>query len=271
MQALPSGKPSSITFSKEIEQRVIPIPFHVSIPEGTATANATRVHQLLLHGRCQAALMAPQAEVIGTGLSITKTLKLASASLCAATDLCLRQSLKLSETEMKDITLLLAKCRESARHLWNTYFVDRVNAAEAFDHKWNIVDQFRQIERLLLWGVVFDELDEHRCEIDPGKELVSLLHVVPEPATGVPIMISRPSADGNKYWDDPVDRVQASEVDLRFIEYFDWDQLGPREFQYYRVRIQSFSTHPHLVGRDALLETRFARVLLAGQEIRNPA
>lgn len=182
-------------------------------------------------------------------------------------DLRLRQSLKFSETDMKDITPLFTKCREAARHLWNTYFVDRVNAAEAFDHKWNIVDQFRQIERLLLWGVVSDELDEHRCEIDPGKELASLLHVVPEPATGVPIMISRPSADGNKYWDDPVNHVRASEVDLRFIEYFDWDQLGPREFQYYRVRIQSFATHPHLIGRDALLETRYARVLLAAKEI----
>jgi hypothetical protein len=75
-------------------------------------------------------------------------------------------------------------------------------------------------------------------------------------------MIERPSQDGNKYWDDPVDRVEGGQIDPRFIEFFDWNQLAARDFQYYRVKINSFPKHPHLVGREALLEIRYAGVFL---------
>jgi hypothetical protein len=74
-----------------------------------------------------------------------------------------------------------------------------------------------------------------------------------------PIMIARPSTSG-KYWDDPVNRLRLSGVSLLFIDYFDWDRFGYIDMQYYRVRILSCDEHPHLVGREALLDVHHASV-----------
>ena len=56
-----------------------------------------------------------------------------------------------------------------------------------------------------------------------GANPAPYMRIVPCPLGRVPIMINRSSKDGAMYWDDPVDKVAASEVDLRFICYFDWD------------------------------------------------
>jgi hypothetical protein len=58
---------------------------------------------------------------------------------------------------------------------------------------------------------------------------------------------------GTGYWDDPLRSVDKGEIDLRFVQFFDWSELGFREFQFYRGRIVGSEKHPHLVGRDALI------------------
>jgi hypothetical protein len=162
----------------------------------------------------------------------------------------------------KDITNDFQLYRESLRHLWNTYFVPRVQKAGTFDQKWDLVDQFRQVNVLLLKSLVLNMLDIHACEIDPKKDCFHLLSVVPDSAEEVPIMINRPSSDGNKYWDDSITRVRAADIALEFLECFDWNQVASRDFVYYRVKIRSFPKHPNLVGREALLESRHCRVLI---------
>lgn len=166
----------------------------------------------------------------------------------------------------KDITNDFQMYRESLRHLWNTYFLPRVQKAETFDQKWDLVDQFGQANVLLLKSLVFNMLDMHACEIDPKKDCFQLLSVVPDSTEEVPIMINRPSSDGNKYWDDPVTRVRATDIALEFLECFDWNQIALRDFVYYRVRIKSFPNHPGLIGREALLESRYCRVLMEESE-----
>ncbi len=77
-------------------------------------------------------------------------------------------------------------------------------------------------------------------------------------------MIQKPrEGDRCNYWDDPVREVKASDVELHFLDYFDWNQMGYVDFQYYRVRIVTFALQPHLVGREALLEHQYARVFTA--------
>jgi len=78
-------------------------------------------------------------------------------------------------------------------------------------------------------------------------------------------MINRSGPKATGYWDDPVKQVKPSEVDLRYIGLFDWNSYGFLDCQYYRVRIASFSSQPHLVGSDALLETGYAHVYLDDQ------
>jgi hypothetical protein len=47
---------------------------------------------------------------------------------------------------------------------------------------------------------------------------------------------------------------------MRFINFFDFDVLGHRDFVYYRVRIVESKTHPELVGRDSLILASYARL-----------
>ena len=72
-------------------------------------------------------------------------------------------------------------------------------------------------------------------------------------------MVNR-DASGSGYWDDPVNTVTPGAMDLRFVDFFDWDELGVRDFQYVKVRVIASKAHTHLVNRYALLE--FAHVTL---------
>jgi hypothetical protein len=64
-------------------------------------------------------------------------------------------------------------------------------------------------------------------------------------------MVNRTGTGG--YWDDPVTDIEPDDCDLRFIQFFDWWDLGFRDFAFYRVRIVGSQRYPHLVGRDALV------------------
>ncbi len=128
------------------------------------------------------------------------------------------------------------------------------------DADFDRVDAFSALCEILLAELVLRPLGKagHR-KAAPGDPY-PFLRVVPT-ADSVPIMINRPSQDGNKYWDDPVTRVGQEGVKLLLIDYFDWDQMGFIDFQYYRVRVIGFDQHPHLVGREALLDVHHAKVV----------
>jgi hypothetical protein len=85
--------------------------------------------------------------------------------------------------------------------------------------------------------------------------------VSPAVETGVPIAINRASPPG-PYWDHPVNRIAPGEARMRFVRFFDWDELGPRDFEYLQVRLAEFPAHRDLVGRYALVEFEYARVHL---------
>ena len=46
-------------------------------------------------------------------------------------------------------------------------------------------------------------------------------------------MIQREPDSG--YWDDPVEFVERGKIELNFLDFFDWNCLDYRDFQYYRV------------------------------------
>lgn len=152
---------------------------------------------------------------------------------------------------MEEVTHLLDSYRECARGVWNNFLRPGAN----FDR----IDAFSVLCEGLLAELVLRPIGKlgHRkaTPIDPYPFLL----VVPI-ADPVPIMINRPSQDRNKYWDDPITQVGPEGVRLFFIDYFDWDQMGFIDFQYYRVRVAGFDKHPHLVGREALMDVHHARV-----------
>jgi hypothetical protein len=62
------------------------------------------------------------------------------------------------------------------------------------------------------------------------------------------------------YWDDPVKEIPKNGIEMHFINFFDWNRMAVQDFRYYRVSVVKFDEHPHLVGREALIETHYARV-----------
>jgi hypothetical protein len=150
---------------------------------------------------------------------------------------------------MKDITSTMSSYRECVRHLWNTHFWQQAERQE----DWDLRDRFDEIAIALFRCLVLREVAREDAQVLPSyrRDRVALpfirLEVVPES----PIFVNRGVDEG--YWDDPVARVQRDELDLRFIQFFDWWDLGFRDFAFYRARIVGSAKHPHLVGRDALL------------------
>jgi hypothetical protein len=158
---------------------------------------------------------------------------------------------------MREITKLFDHYRVVARSIWNLGFW-----SESDLQNWDARDQFNQIKRLLFKSLVIARLGEgHCCDLnslppDPP------FRIVPHPDR-VPINIERPrEGDSNHYWDDPVTNVKPQEVELRFLDYFHWNEMAYVDFQYYRVRIIAFESQPHLVGREALIEHLYAKVFV---------
>lgn len=159
---------------------------------------------------------------------------------------------------MRDVTHLFEHYRITARQLWNSGFWSQADLRD-----WDTSDRFLTIRQLLFEALVLARVSGSGCG-HLGSDDRSRLPFYVVPQGCVPIMIHRPrDGDQNWYWDDPVRQVDGSGAKLLFHDYFDWDLMSYLDFQYYRVRIVSFDSQPHLVGRQALIEHRNARVFVA--------
>ena len=171
---------------------------------------------------------------------------------------------------MRDVTHFMDHYRVVARTLWNAGFW-----SQPYLQNWDSRDHFRQTRKLLFNALVMARLDEtDEVCTDLGAVPDRTLQVVPLDSATVPIRIQRPregDQSHNHYWDDPVKEIKASDAKLVFIDYFDWNEMGYIDFQYYKVRIVSFACQPHLVGREALLEHQNAKVFVPDLQERHRA
>jgi hypothetical protein len=88
----------------------------------------------------------------------------------------------------------------------------------------------------------------------------TLLRVVPN-STWSPILIHRTLVPGEATcWEQ--EKVNLNDIELIFDDYFDWDALTVRDFNYYRCKILRFPSHDEYEGRDALIEVQHAKVFL---------
>jgi hypothetical protein len=152
---------------------------------------------------------------------------------------------------IRDITELMNAYRECSRNLWNTYFSARANVGAS-------LDAFGQIRPLLFDSLVVGELsyegDAEGEDIPPP-----VLKVVPRARSL--ILIQRPSDDGNGYWDQEKDMVVGpDEIELEFVDYFDFSQIPVMDFHFYRCRILRFPSRVEYEGRQALIEAVDGRV-----------
>jgi hypothetical protein len=163
-------------------------------------------------------------------------------------------------SQMEDITTHVLRYREAARHLWNAFLCEEPQDDQA-GHDWDAIKQ------VLFTALVLRNCGHEDCAavlLAPDRygfswiEPIVHLHVVL--VTEVPVMISRtPGRSG--YWDHPVDRLGPEDLDLRFIDFFDFDASGHIDFHYYRVRIERSTRHAALAGHEALIDVQYARIL----------
>jgi hypothetical protein len=149
---------------------------------------------------------------------------------------------------MKNVTLQILKYREAARHLWNVYLRGEGEFGLGALPDDDTLDDWTALKKDLFYALVVRYT---------GDEDRSLLRVVPT-SPEVPAMISR-SKPARTYWDNPVERLAPND-DLRFIDFFDFDQSGFLDFKYYRVAINGSERHPDLAGHEALIEVQYAHV-----------
>jgi hypothetical protein len=149
---------------------------------------------------------------------------------------------------MRDITELMNTYRECSRNLWNAYFSSRENTGAP-------EDTYQQIRRLLFEALVVDELLYEGDEVPPPP----VLKVIPS-STSVPILIRRLSEQGG-YWDEVRDmRIGPDDIELAFLDYFDFSQYPIKDFHFYLCTILSFPNHVEYEGRQALIEVPRGRV-----------
>jgi hypothetical protein len=157
---------------------------------------------------------------------------------------------------MRDITDLVQKHRECSRHVWNTYFWPQAEV----ENDWDLRDRFEDINVKLFSSLVLWPLEREGQEPTPSYwhplQPLRFMRVVPNNLCS--ILINREIESG--YWDHPITEVTESDIDMRFIHYFDWSPIGHRDFEYIRVLIISSARRPELNGRHALVKPLNVRV-----------
>jgi hypothetical protein len=157
---------------------------------------------------------------------------------------------------MRTIKSEMAAYREAVRHLWNSAF-STLDDSLRFGV---CLELFEEADDLIFKALVCEPLG---IEFAPRASFEPIfdLKVVPISSTEVPVMVNS-SLPASGYWDHPVKAIKASDVDLAFIEFFDWDAYGSKDMRYYRVRIVNSLSEPDLIGRDALIETFYVDVFI---------
>ena len=157
------------------------------------------------------------------------------------------------------ITRLMNKYRECARSIWNLYLMEHAALSRT---KWDIKDEYDKICSILFSTIVL-------CSINKGSEKKAYPYqLCPEPLpfiriqpiSQMPIKINREIKPVG-YWDHPITIISPDEIDLQFIDFFDFDTLGFRDFEYYRVRIINSSNHSDILNRDALVKVNLSEAV----------
>lgn len=163
-----------------------------------------------------------------------------------------------------ECTELFLHYREITRLVWNLGFLPNPKLRE-----WDSVELYREATARLFEGIVLLALGyQGRIENKSSPGEVAYFQVEPKGETELRVDRNRPDEPGH-VWGDPVVRLSSGSVStrLRFVRFFDWDMLGPRDFGLLEVAIDQLTDRPELVGRHALLEFRCCSVWLVEDNI----
>ena len=81
---------------------------------------------------------------------------------------------------------------------------------------------------------------------------------------------NRPDEPG-RLWGNPIIHLSSKSYQLKFISFFDWYQLDPRDFRLLEVSIERMDDRPELVGRHALIELANCTIWRTSEENQREA
>jgi hypothetical protein len=163
---------------------------------------------------------------------------------------------------MKDITNKLFTYLEAKRHLWNTYFLPAFSSLR----ECSPLDEYEEIDRLLFSALVLKDINKNlelESDFNFGATPFPYLIVVPEEGISKMDILVCPSSSGK--WEF-VNLSLNKNIQFSFIEFFEWDRYSYTTYPYFRVKIEKCDIRQDIVGWDALIETKNARVFFVEEK-----
>lgn len=162
-----------------------------------------------------------------------------------------------------DVTIRLARYREAARHVWNTELHQEANL--------DVLAQFEYVCSALVSAFVLGPLGISREQLSAchPRDLFSGLRLMVIPISdraSVPVHVNR-SSPRTGYWDDPISAFSPEDAKLRLVDFFDWDDLSRRDFEFVEVAICESQRYPGLVGRAALVPFSYVRIVVPVDDV----
>ena len=161
---------------------------------------------------------------------------------------------------MRDVTDLFSNYRNCVVQIWNGFFADRVDWDERDLWADACVSLFRAIVLYPLELEATPFLPEYRG----GQHApMRFFHVEPKNEE-CEVFINREVGRDSGQWDwSRLNRdLKASDLDLRFVHFFDFGCLGTRTLEYLLVMVTASLKYPDAQARYALIRTDHARILL---------
>lgn len=163
----------------------------------------------------------------------------------------------------EDCTPLFLRYREIARAIWNLGFwpdpeLREVPCLFAYEDA-----MARLFEGMVLLRVGCDA----RVPDWPGGEGKPLRFGVKLNPPGAQLDVDRYlPEDASHEWGTPVIQAESEACQLRFMCFFDWNQLAPRDYRWMQVLIERFDQRPEVVGHLALVEFDKCSIWLAEED-----
>jgi hypothetical protein len=144
--------------------------------------------------------------------------------------------------------------RLASRELFNNYFrIEDASGNGTDSEAWSALERFIEVETVLFENMVLEPLEIGGPAYGNCNPRI---RVCLRSGDFAPIMLNREVDSG--YWDHPLQEVTSDAV-LKFVRFFDWDQLHYCDYRYVRVVVVDWPSHPVAVGKHALIETQYAR------------
>lgn len=154
---------------------------------------------------------------------------------------------------MTKVTQYFEKFMEASRHMRNTYYVPDS------EDDWDIVDDFDELSILLFKHLVCIPLGVNLNQFDWLGEPMAIFKLKAR-GQRLPIMINRKPNIDHGNWEHEISSVEPNDLELTFIDYFDWDPKGMIDYRYIMCRITGAEVSKNVIGHTALVESHYVDI-----------